>query len=126
MVQYGRLRYIHPRQRYFREVRRWENDVTEMTLLQTTVFQRETTVEISLMGMTRIITQPKPVSRKLLLGFFYLYDLTPCLTEVRVEKMVNEAPKTIASFAPNRLRARLLSVGLRDRGTQNIGMRYFC
>ena len=28
--------------------------------------------------------------------------------------MVNEAPKTIASFARNRLCARLLSVGLRE------------
>jgi hypothetical protein len=34
--------------------------------------------------------------------------------------MVNEAPQTIASFARNRLRARLLSVGLCDRGPQNI------
>jgi hypothetical protein len=38
--------------------------------------------------------------------------------------MVNEALKTIASLARNRLRARLLSLGLRDRGTQNIGMRF--
>ena len=36
--------------------------------------------------------------------------------------MANEAPKMIASFARNRLSARLLSVGLRDRGTQNIRM----
>jgi hypothetical protein len=33
------------------------------------------------------------------------HDLKPILTEVRVVKMVNEAPKTIASFARNRLRA---------------------
>jgi hypothetical protein len=35
------------------------------------------------------------------------HDLKPILTEVLVVKMVNEAPKTIASFARNRLRARL-------------------
>jgi hypothetical protein len=40
------------------------------------------------------------------------HDLKPILTEVRVLKMVNEAPKTIASFARNRLRAWLLSVRL--------------
>jgi hypothetical protein len=34
--------------------------------------------------------------------------------------MVNEAPKTIASFACNRLRARLLSVGLCDSVTPKI------
>ena len=33
------------------------------------------------------------------------HDLKRILTEVRVVKMVNEAPKTIASFARNRLRA---------------------
>jgi hypothetical protein len=35
------------------------------------------------------------------------HDLKSILTEVRVVKMVNEAPKTIASFACNRLRAQL-------------------
>jgi hypothetical protein len=45
----------------------------------------------------------------------------PILTEARVLEMVNEASKTIASFAPNRLRARLMSVGLFERGT-----RHFC
>jgi hypothetical protein len=35
------------------------------------------------------------------------HDLKPILTEVRVVKMVNEAPKTIGSFARNLLRARL-------------------
>ena len=35
------------------------------------------------------------------------HDLNPILTEVRVVKMVKEAPKTIASLARNRLRARL-------------------
>jgi hypothetical protein len=33
------------------------------------------------------------------------HDLIPILTYVRVVKMVNAAPKTIASFARNRLRA---------------------
>jgi hypothetical protein len=62
-------------------------------------------------------------------GYFVdTHDLKPILTKVRVVKMFNEAPKTIASEARYRLRAlcaRLLSVGLRDRGTQNIGMRFF-
>jgi hypothetical protein len=48
------------------------------------------------------------------------HDLKPILTEVRVLKIVSEVPKTITSLARNRLRARLLSVGLCKRGTQNI------
>jgi len=48
-------------------------------------------------------------------GQFCCYkSLQTLLTEVRVAGMVNEAPKTIASFARNRLCARLLSVGLRE------------
>jgi hypothetical protein len=35
------------------------------------------------------------------------HDLKPILTEIRVVKMVNEAPKTIERFARNRLRGRL-------------------
>jgi hypothetical protein len=65
--------------------------------------------------------------RKILEWVFFVdtHDLTPILTKVRVVKIVNKAPKTIASIACNRLRPRLLSVGLRDRGTQNIGLRFF-
>jgi hypothetical protein len=39
--------------------------------------------------------------------FGYTNDLKSNLTEVRLLKMVNEAPKTIVSFARNRLHARL-------------------
>ena len=37
--------------------------------------------------------------------FVYTNDLKPNLTEVRLLKMANEAPKMIGSFARNRLRA---------------------
>jgi hypothetical protein len=46
---------------------------------------------------------------KIAVGVFYIHDLKPILTKVRVVKMVNEAPKTIASFARNRLRALRIS-----------------
>jgi hypothetical protein len=48
------------------------------------------------------------------------HDLKPILTEVRIVKTVNEAAKTIASFARNRLRAWLKCPWSCERGMQNI------
>jgi len=63
-------RSSHPRHRYFRDESRREVDVTEMTLKQTTV------VEAGEGGALSVDT----------------HNLKPILTEVRVVKMVNEAP----------------------------------
>jgi len=53
--------------------------------------------------------------REVIGGLFCCYkSLQTFVTEVRVVGMVNEAPKTIVSFARNRKCARLLSVGLRE------------
>jgi hypothetical protein len=60
-----------------------------------------------------------PCSENKMVDFLLIHMTKSILTEDRVLKMVNEGPKTIASFDRNRLRARLLSVGLCERGTRN-------